>query len=376
MIRSLFLKKLHLLITPVRVLLFSFVIMLFCTVRYAQAQAPVTHPLNISTQYVNISAEDYSIEYQGETYYFDPQAVTYVTSAPYSQGTQNYTTIFFEWDYNNHHLGVSKTFHVVDGTWTQTHGYISIDGPSFDMQTPVEAAFGESFSAASLTETYTGSSDPTKIVTVTSTNVTIHPFIYKLAIPPTTTGYFIEMLPANSFDGQIRLSLNGTAGYAAILRDETGAIVTDQSQFTYRWSIDDPSIASISPQNWCAYSIDFRPICPEMQIGLSGVSQGSSTVRVHVSLNGIEVANGSIGIVIGPPVYYPSPTPTPNIDPCTLRPWDQRANFNNQGRVDISDYQMLFGEIFKTLPSYTADTDCDHDVDLDDYWVFWGELFK
>ncbi len=72
----------------------------------------------------------------------------------------------------------------------------------------------------------------------------------------------------------------------------------------------------------------------------------------------------------------PTPTPTPVYDPCTQRPWDQRANFDNQGRVDIDDYPMLFGEIFKTLPTYIADTDCDHDVDLDDYAVFWSEFLK
>lgn len=72
----------------------------------------------------------------------------------------------------------------------------------------------------------------------------------------------------------------------------------------------------------------------------------------------------------------PTPTPTPVYDPCTQRPWDQRANFDNQGRVDIDDYPMLFGEIFKTLPTYIADTDCDHDVDLEDYAVFWSEFLK
>lgn len=342
--------------------------------------AETNHPVEIYTPYVSFKASDFYVEYNGQQYFLTPEQLTYVGSSIHTPGTGDFTSIGFTWQSNSEVLKLDMFFTYTGNTWTVLYNDLTISDHSFRNQNNlIQGNLGESYTSPSLTQLYTNLLDPSKTATVVTSNLDVHPFIYQLTVPPTTTGYFVEMPPSGQPPGVINFPVSPDGGffYTAILRDQDGNIVLDQSEFEYTWSIGDLTIASIRPENMCRYEV--QAPCPDMSVSLKGLSEGRTPLLVTVTRNGQVVGSGSIDVIIGPLIFNPVSTPTPTLTPeltCTGRPVGKRADFNNSGMVDLQDYVILLTEFLETLPTYTADANCDGKVDLADYGILLFEFLK
>lgn len=78
------------------------------------------------------------------------------------------------------------------------------------------------------------------------------------------------------------------------------------------------------------------------------------------------------------PTHTPTHTPTIALNAtatvstnpsCHNRPFNRRADFNNDNTIDITDYTILTIEFMQNLSTYRADADCSGFVDITDYSI-------
>ncbi len=114
------------------------------------------------------------------------------------------------------------------------------------------------------------------------------------------TGYTLEASPLNPV--QLTTGYNVFYGYryavAAYLRDHSGAIVTNQSDFSYAWSLDNPLLASISPFTACTNGI--QSPCPGDHAEIRALAPGFTSARAVVTriADNVQVAETVIAIRI------------------------------------------------------------------------------
>lgn len=101
-------------------------------------------------------------------------------------------------------------------------------------------------------------------------------------------GYSLEALIGLPKEEIITISTDPMTGYGVnvLLRDNNNQVVTDQSQFAYQWTTDNPQILSLTAStldygnNSCAFGI-MAP-CPLNHVDLKGLLPGRTTIRVSV----------------------------------------------------------------------------------------------
>jgi hypothetical protein len=101
---------------------------------------------------------------------------------------------------------------------------------------------------------------------------------------PASQTYSLEPMPS----GNIELPVSPASPIllykvAALLKNDQGQTVVDQSNFTYTWQTPDPSIVKVSEftQNMdCPYGV--KSPCPNFQANFQGLKEGVTTVNVAV----------------------------------------------------------------------------------------------
>lgn len=100
---------------------------------------------------------------------------------------------------------------------------------------------------------------------------------------PTLTSTPVTYQLTKSESGTVTFPVSPpNGGYAiyAILKTSSGTVIASQQDFNYQWTIDNPTIASISPFTGCTNGI--QPPCPKDHLGMAGLTPGSATVRLTV----------------------------------------------------------------------------------------------
>lgn len=147
----------------------------------------------------------------------------------------------------------------------------------------------------------TGEVTPTPILTPTPT--------------PIPGGYTLQPYPS----GNIFLS-HPSSGYVirALLKDANGQLVTNQRDFSYRWTIDKPAIAKISPFPDCIFGI--QPPCPKEAAKIQTRSAGSALIEVTVTQKSTRKLVASLVFKLYVSQILPTPTPTPTPTSIPLSP--------------------------------------------------------
>jgi uncharacterized protein YjdB len=91
----------------------------------------------------------------------------------------------------------------------------------------------------------------------------------------------------------------------ALLCGPDGSFAANQSDFSYSWSIDDPTLATLEPFTGCVKGI--QAPCPYDHLSVVGQKLGSSTVRVSVT----QISHDEVVASTSIPLTYVTPTPTP-----------------------------------------------------------------
>lgn len=94
---------------------------------------------------------------------------------------------------------------------------------------------------------------------------------------------------------QVDASLDSNFRMYVLLRDAvTCDPIVDQADFTYTWSIDDSTVATIDPDNFCIEGV-MSP-CPMAAVDISAEMIGTTTIRAAVTetAGGVEVARATI----------------------------------------------------------------------------------
>jgi hypothetical protein len=162
------------------------------------------------------------------------------------------------------------------------------------------------------------------------------------APPPSIYGYAIDFrigLPENE---TIILSTDPGAGYGvnAVLFDSSGNIVTDQSNFSYKWRAENDSVINIYsrsipyPDGNCAYKI-LAP-CPNFNVQISGKAPGISRVLLDVKRKSDNVIVASNAFTVRVIENTSIPTSSPTIRPSPAP---------SQEGESISELEELQGEV-------------------------------
>ena len=147
---------------------------------------------------------------------------------------------------------------------------------------------------------------PASHPTITSTSTppppTATPTIVTPTIPlatPTPTTPVYKYILWKSTD-EIRLTVPTQTGYAiaATLRDEKFNIVTNQTGFTYKWSIDDKTLVKENPASFSGCTQGIQEPCPEDHYSFAADKVGKTVIRVEVSKNGKIVATTTFPLII------------------------------------------------------------------------------
>ncbi|MBI2052011.1 hypothetical protein HYT33_04615 [Candidatus Roizmanbacteria bacterium] len=104
---------------------------------------------------------------------------------------------------------------------------------------------------------------------------------------------------------------NTSYNITAVLKTAQGT-VTDYSDFVYKWTIDNPAIATITPFGLCYDQIGS---CPNNYLRIFATSEGKTMIRVSVMRLSTKEVVASLAFnvrVFGPPVTpLPPPKETP-----------------------------------------------------------------
>lgn len=101
-------------------------------------------------------------------------------------------------------------------------------------------------------------------------------------IPETSGVYQLDLLP------QSRISIpvhNPDENYIiqALLKNDSGGVVTNQEGVSYVWAIGDLQIAQIQPEAQCSWFI--QEPCPDDRLVIHGLKPGNTTINVTVFKN-------------------------------------------------------------------------------------------
>lgn len=146
-------------------------------------------------------------------------------------------------------------------------------------------------------------------------------------VPLSIYGYGIDFRVGIPKNETITLSTDPMSGYGvnASLVDSSQEVVKDQSNFTYRWSLANEQIATLSPQSIpypdgkCAYEI--LPPCPPINVQIVGKNPGVTQVLLEIRRKSDQViaASGSFDIkvveMVKEVIFSPAPTISPSSTP-------------------------------------------------------------
>lgn len=114
--------------------------------------------------------------------------------------------------------------------------------------------------------------------------------------------YLLEPQPSGNIEMPVSGPIDGY-GINALLKDEHGNIIIDQSDFYYMWSIADPSIATVSASSFssgCPYGI--QSPCPNLHADIQGKKPGATTITAKAYKISLQkhVATAVFNLVVTP----------------------------------------------------------------------------
>lgn len=301
----------------------------------AVGDPPNPNPVDWSTPYARIQADNFYLDYNGERFYSDP-ATLQIRSNDGTSGlpqTNSMLGITIGWKEHDFNPRISF-FTSYDGanTWnfnelqgmiynnSGTQGLATLQFGSFttgnDTSLGPNAAMGATLSIPVFHETNIQSAN----AVIHFENLRITPYTYEPTVRQTPSGYYLQMFPIGMPNGvgvfQISNPPNSPVrGYMVDLKDSQGNNVLQQATMSYEWSVDNSTIGTIIPSSVCRNGV--QEPCPEVSGSLVTHQAGMTKVRVKVFNTAVQPPAlldevTADFIVLGPEV---SPTTTPTLTP-------------------------------------------------------------
>lgn len=300
----------------------------------------IVNPIKWETPYAALSASDFYIRIGNQKFY--GKEPIYLHSDP---GVDK-TTLEAIWRENDVEMRLFLYFRKIENTMWEMYDMRSYNGRSpgdwlntykDSLGNEIKSTIGYHNYAASRTFVPTGNQD----AEIFCKSCEINAFLPK-PLPTTAYGYSLEPLIGLPQGKIITFSNDPRGGYGVnvILRDSHGQTVTNQADFTYQWSTENPQIVSMTPgtldygNNTCAYGI--LPPCPFNHVDLKGLLPGQTNIIVKVvrQTDQAVIAQTSFPVkVIEARELTQIPTPNPST---TLSPQEQELIRVKQDLTRIS----------------------------------------
>ncbi len=319
----------------------------------AQSDSP-TGSINWATPYVSLTSNPFSISTPNGTFVGSSDG-RWVQSDP---GSDTYTTLEATWHEHGVEMRMFIYFAQENGQWRVTElrtydgnqrgEWIYYDGTAFGTQ-----AVGQAINKDNFTLTSRDGSGHVSFGTLQLQAFLPHP---SPSLSP--AGYYIEPKPYGTVAFGVSTPNSGY-NIIAVVRNTQGQIVTDQSDFHFTWTSQDPTIVtvqpdSVPPNGQCILGI--QSPCPQLWGSMKGIRLGTTTVTVEVRRISNNEFIGSYQFpieIINPPI---------GVGDSTLV-----GDLNNDGKVNLLDYAILVHDLFKVGSDVQSDLNQDGKVNLLDY---------
>lgn len=289
----------------------------FVSLKPAQASTDtdIINPIVWKTKYAKFSSSNFYIRTGDQFFYGHPSI------SIHSDPGNDKTTLETFWTEN----GINMAFFVyfqknLAGNWeiydVRTYsGQKNTDWVYYYPQpNPISAPVGQRYFSSNQIFTPTDQTDAQiycQDCTITAFNPT--------ALNVSSYGYSLDFEIGIPQDETITVDTDPATAYAvnAVLYDSSGQIVTDQSDFSYRWQSDDPTIVEISSQpidygDGTCHAGVLAP-CPPVNGQISGISPGVTRIQVEIIRNQdkITIASNEFDVkVISQKLTPPFQTPS------------------------------------------------------------------
>lgn len=300
---------------------FAFIVLsfLFASSFFPTSAKTPPNPIRWETPYARLTSRDFSIRID-DTFFYGKEPIT-LHSDP---GIER-TTLEATWQENDVEMRLFLYFRKIESNMWELYEMRSYNGQLQGDWIYYKDALGNPAKSTIGYHDYTDSRVflPTENedAEITCKACEFEAFLPK-PVPVSPYGYSLEPLIGLPKGEIITLSTNPMTGYGVnvILRDSNNQVVTDQSQFAYQWTTNNPQILSLTTStldygnNTCAYGI-ITP-CPLNHVDLKGLVPGQTTVRVEIirQNDNAVIAQTSFPVkVIEAAILQQIPSPNPSV---------------------------------------------------------------
>lgn len=143
---------------------------------------------------------------------------------------------------------------------------------------------------------------PTQTPVTTPTEESTNTITYPTFTPtPTKSPYKFTLMKSEEAVRTRVPEENGGYAVYAILKDEKGNVVTNQTGYNYVWTVDNNDIIEGGPFTGCTFGI--QPPCPNDHFAFKALKSGTATITAEVYTDQV-IAKTSISVNVD---YYPKP---------------------------------------------------------------------